>query len=129
MLKFFGAKQVDGKKKREREQQVAPLPTNRFGDVKEEQFYREAMGKDMLEMGIDPNMSFLDDNKRQRLPQMSEADRLRGEALLGTKRAGASAQRKESSSKQRKDPVAGQRPIIIVPVSYTHLTLPTIYSV
>ena len=75
VLDFFGAKQVDGKKKREREPRVAPLPTNRFGDVKEEQFYREAMGKDMLEMGIDPNMSFLDDNKRQRLPQMSEIGR------------------------------------------------------
>ena len=45
VLYFFGAKQVDGKKKREREPRVATLPTNRFGDVKEEQFYREAMGK------------------------------------------------------------------------------------
>ena len=113
---FSGAKQVD--KKREREQQVVPLPTNRFGDVKEEQFYREAMGKDMLEMGIDPNMSFLD-NKRQRLRQMSEADRLRGEALLGGG-ARTGTQRKVSSSnkQQRKDPVAGQRPIIIVPAGY-----------
>ena len=128
VLEFFGAKQVDGKKKREREPRVAPLPTNRFGDVKEEQFYREAMGKDMLEMGIDPNMSFLDDNKRQRLPQMSEADRLRGEALLGTKRAGASAQRKESSSKQRKDPVAGQRPIIIVPAGYGSKVMFNMYN-
>ena len=127
ILGFFGAKQVD-KKKREREQQVVPLPTNRFGDVKEEQFYREAMGKDMLEMGIDPNMSFLD-NKRQRLPQMSEADRLRGEALLGGgTRTGTQRKVSSSNKQQRKDPVAGQRPIIIVPAGYGNKVLFNMYN-
>ena len=88
VLGFFGAPRGWTRRKGRREkkeQQVAPVPLaheDRFGDVTKEQFYREAMGKDMLEMGIDPNMSFLD-NKRQRLPQMSEADRPRGEALLG----------------------------------------------
>jgi len=79
-------------------------------------------------MGIDPNMSFLD-NKRQRLPQMSEADRLRGEALLGGG-ARTGTQRKVSSSgkQQRKDPVAGQRPIIIVPAGYGNKVLFNMYN-
>ena len=79
-------------------------------------------------MGIDPNMSFLD-NKRQRLPQMSEADRLRGEALLGGgTRTGTQRKVSSSNKQQRKDPVAGQRPIIIVPAGYGSKVMFNMYN-
>lgn len=113
---------------------VVPLRTNRFGDVKNDEFYKDAVGKDFVDLGIDPNASFLDTKRSASLPQMSteEAARLRGigqEAAAAGARGGRPRPGTGPVGGHRKDPSAGAMPLIIVPAGYGSKVLFNMYNV
>ena len=129
---------------------VQPLRTNRFGDVKQDDFWSAAVGKDFADLGIDTNASFLDSKKAgggagARLPQMSAQDAAALHAVAGRSapvHAAAASGRGGGGGGgggrpgaggpvggARKDPSAGAMPLIIVPAGYGSKVLFNMYNI
>ena len=132
----------DGKKssskRAKKPENIAPIKSNRFGDVKQDEFMKEHLGEGFADLGIDVNASFLDSKKPSRLASVTGgggggasglgAASVRGAAALAAdarRAAGAPAARGSSraapsagSGKTRRDPSEGAMPLIIVPAGY-----------
>ena len=112
---------------------IAPLKTNRFEDIDTGEFYKAQLGNDFGEFGIVENAGFLGGGNRKVLPELSEAEKAKAEAVTGVKirdpssaRLGADGKKlptqpvagRVEKTKARKDPALGKTPVILVPAGY-----------
>ncbi|EEH54096.1 PAF1 complex protein Cdc73 [Micromonas pusilla CCMP1545] len=112
VLGFFGAAAGGGGggdatgdgKKAKKPENIAPIKSNRFGDVKQDEFMKEHLGEGFADLGIDVNASFLDSKKPSRLA-----------SVTGGGGGGASGL---GAASTRRDPSEGAMPLIIVPAGY-----------
>ena len=149
VLGFFGAQLPDERKGKESEtksaipaetvpQNIEPLRTNRFDRGQDKQnFYKEQLGSDFVDMGIVDDGGFLGGGNRRVLPDLSHAERLKAEQVTGHKiedgsrQGGVASRPTRSASKpgsSKRDPAAGKMPVILVPPGYGSKVMFNMYN-
>ena len=112
---------------------IAPLKTDRFADVDQDEFNKTQFGTSLGELGIDAfgyDPLGRDKAKESVLPQMSAMDAMTSAAAMGSsgKGAGPRASRPQQSRKRR-DPSEGAVPLIIVPAGYGNKVMFNMYNI